>query len=114
VEPIRVVLREDFGTLEGKFSHDPNAGPAIVVVISEDVPGRHHTAQLTEGDGTYRVDGLAPGNYRVLAVDRVDNFAYEEPEVSRKYESKMKEVTIGAGGTGHVDLEVVNVVSSTP
>jgi Carboxypeptidase regulatory-like domain len=114
VAPIRVVLRDDFGSIEGKIAYDPNKGPAIVLAISEDMPQQHYAAQINSRDGTYSIVDLAPGNYRMLAVDRLDNFAYAEPDVMRKYESKMKEVTIGAKGTAHVDLETVNVVGQTP
>ena len=114
VETIQVVLRNDFGSLEGKVSYDANASAAIVVAICENVPQRHVIANVNGGMSTYSLESLAPGTYRVLAVDRVDNFAYLEPEVLQKYQSKMKEVTIAPNGKAQLDLELVKVGSPAP
>jgi Carboxypeptidase regulatory-like domain len=112
VETIEIVLRDDFGTLEGKISHDSKVRPAVVVAISEESPQQTHTATLRETmDGYSFSEQLAPGVYKVLAVDRIDNFAYREPEVVQMYSSKMKEVRIEPNGKANVELEVVNVES---
>ena len=112
VEPIRVVLRGDFGTLEGKISSERQLGSVVLVAISEDAAGQTHISLVNFG-GNLGLQ-LAPGRYKVLAVDRIDNFAYAEPEVIGKYLSKAKDVTIGPNATAHVDLELVSVGSPAP
>jgi hypothetical protein len=115
VDPIEIVLRDDFGTLEGKISHDSKVRPAAVVAISEESFQRTHTTTLRETtDGYAFSEQLAPGVYRVLAVDRIDNFAYREPEVVQMYASKMKEVRIEPNGKAKVEVEVVSVESQVP
>ena len=112
VEPIEIVLRDDFGTLEGKISHDSKLRPAVVVAISEESGQQTHIATVRETTEGYSFsEQLAPGVYKVLAVDRIDNFAYREPEVVQIYSSKMKEVRIEPNGKVDVNLEVVSVES---
>ena len=115
VEPIEIVLRDDFGTLEGKISHDSTVRPAVVVAICEESPEQTHIATVRETmDGFSFSEQLAPGVYKVLAVDRIDRFAYREPEVMQRYASKMKEVRIEPNGKANVDVETVSVESQVP
>jgi hypothetical protein len=115
VEPIEIVLRDDFGTLEGKISHDSKVRPAVVVAISEESPQQTHTTTVRETmDGYSFSEQLAPGVYKVLAVDRIDDFTYREPDVVQTYSSKMKEVRIEPNGKANVDVEVVRVESRVP
>jgi hypothetical protein len=115
VAPIEIVLRDDFGSLEGKISHDSKVKPATVVAISEEFPLQTRTATVRETmDGYSFSTQLAPGVYKVLVVDRIDNFAYREPEVVQAYSSKMKEVRIEANGKANVDVEAVSVESRVP
>jgi Carboxypeptidase regulatory-like domain len=112
VEPIEIVLRDDFATIEGKIPHDSKVKPAVVVVISEESPQQTRSTTVQETiDGYSFSVRLAPGVYKLLAVDRIDSFAYREPEVVQAYSSKMKEVRIEANGKANVDLEAVSVES---
>jgi hypothetical protein len=73
VEPIEIVLRRDFGRVEGRISHDSKVRPATVVAISEESPQQTNVATLRERmDGYSFSEALAPGAYKVLAVDRID------------------------------------------
>jgi hypothetical protein len=45
----------------------------------------------------------------VLAVDRVDDFAYAEPDVIGKYAARAKEVTLRANEQTTVELEFTRV-----
>jgi hypothetical protein len=52
---------------------------------------------------------LAPGTYRVLAVDRADDFEYGNPEVLQKYLGKAREISLGPNQQGKIELELVHV-----
>jgi hypothetical protein len=115
VAPIEIVLRDDFGSLEGKISHDSIVKPTTLVAISEEFPQQTHTSTVRETTEGYSFSTqLAPGVYKLLVVDRIDNFAYREQEVVQAYSSKMKEVRIEPKGKAHVDLEAVSVESRVP
>jgi len=59
--------------------------------------------------GQYHFPPLAPGRYQVLAVDRVDDFAYAEPNEMGKFEAHAKEVTLKPNEHTALDLELVRV-----
>jgi Carboxypeptidase regulatory-like domain len=112
VAPIEVVLRDDFGSLDGRIPHDSKVKPAVVVVISEESPQQTHTTTVRETiDGYSFSTSMAPGIYKILAVDRIDNFAYREPEVVQEYSSKMKEIRVEPNGRAKVDVDAVSVES---
>jgi hypothetical protein len=52
---------------------------------------------------------LAPGNYKILAVDRPDDFEYGNPDVLRKYLSKAREISLVPNQQAKIELELVHV-----
>lgn len=107
VAPIDVRVRDDGGTLDGKVNLDPGVNAAAVIAIPEDMPNRAKTTIVTAG--RFQFPPLAPGKYQVLAVDRVDDFAYAEPDVTGKYAARAKEVTLRANEQTTVELEFTRV-----
>lgn len=109
VQPIQIVLRDDFASLVGKVSYDARVESAIVLAIPEDNPAGALQKVVSQPGGVFDVRSLAPGAYKVLAVDRADNFAYAEPGVLQKYLSKAHDVTLAPDQTANVELELVHV-----
>jgi hypothetical protein len=109
VQPIQVVLRDDFASLSGKVSYDARVESAVVLVIPEDNPTGARVRVVSHPEGIFDVRSLAPGSYKVLAVDRVENFAYAEPGVLQKYLSRAHDVTLAPDQTANVELELVHV-----
>jgi hypothetical protein len=109
VQPIQIVLRDDFASLSGKVSYDARVESAIVLVIPENNPTGTRVRVISHPEGIFDVRSLAPGAYKVLAVDRADNFAYAEPGVLQKYLSKAHDVTLAPDQTANVELELVHV-----
>jgi hypothetical protein len=93
--------------LDGKVKLDPGVTAAAVIAIPEDMPNRAKTAIVTLG--RFQFPPLAPGKYQVLAVDRLDDFAYAEPDVMGRYGSHAKEVTLRPNDRATVELEFVRV-----
>ena len=109
VQPIQVLLRDDFASLTGKVSYDEQGESAIVLVISQDAPRRSQQVVVSQPGGAFDLQRLAPGPYKVLAVDRLENFAYADPEVLRKYLSKAQDITLLPDQKANVDLELTRV-----
>jgi hypothetical protein len=107
VAPIEVRVRDDAATLDGKVKLDPDVNAAAVIAIPEDMPNRAKTTIVTAG--RFQFPPLAPGKYQVLAVDRLDDFAYAEPDVIGKYAAHSKEVTLRANEQTTVELVFVRV-----
>lgn len=107
VAPIDVRVRDDASILDGKVKLDSDVTAAAVIAIPEGMPKQAKTIVVSAGQ--YHFPPLAPGKYQVLAVDRVDDFAYAEPNEMGKFEAHAKEVTLRPNEHTALDLELVRV-----
>jgi protocatechuate 3,4-dioxygenase beta subunit len=107
VPPIEVRLRDDGAQLEGTITGGDTASAAVAIAIPEN---RERYAKIAIfQEGKYHFRDLAPGTYRILAVDRVDDFAYAERDVMAKYLAQSKEVNLNPNEKTTADLEFVRV-----
>jgi hypothetical protein len=118
VDPIEVVLRDDFASLEGSVTFGAESDSATVIAIPEgarpQMGGVGLSRPTPSGDPSHAaamfvMGQLAPGNYKILAVDRPDDFEYGNPEVLRKYLSKAQEISLVANQHAKIELEVVHI-----
>ncbi len=109
VQPIQVVVRDDFASLDGKISSNAQADSAVVIVMPEDAPRQSRQVVMNNPKDSFHLSQLAPGAYKVLAVDRLDNFEYKNPDVLRKYLSKARDIALLPDQTASVDLELVRL-----
>ena len=108
VEPIEVVLRDDFASLSGKVVQDGPVESGTVIVVPEDAPSR--LQQVIIGpDGRFSLSQLAPGAYRILAVDQASSFEYGNSDVLQKYLSKARDITLAPNQTASIDLELLRL-----
>jgi hypothetical protein len=107
IAPIEVRLRDDGARLEGTITGGDAAGAAVAIAIPEKSERLAKIAMAQ--DGKYRFQNLAPGAYRIVAVDRVDDFAYAERDVMAKYLAQSKEVNLRPNDRATLDLELVHV-----
>ena len=113
--PIEVTLRNDGAEVLGKVEFpgsentekstgEPAAGGALARAIVYFVPVGENGGQIQESqiwqDGAFDQKQLAPGTYRVLALDQRNNeIGAGNPEVLKKYESKSVVVELSASQT---------------
>jgi hypothetical protein len=57
-------------------------------------------------DGRFKVTGLPPGEYHIVALDYVDANEWTEPEYLERVRSKATSVTINEGETKSIDLKI--------
>jgi hypothetical protein len=57
-------------------------------------------------DGRFKITGLPPGEYHIVAIDYVDPNEWTEPDYLERMRSKATSVTIGEGETKSVDLKI--------
>jgi protocatechuate 3,4-dioxygenase beta subunit len=57
-------------------------------------------------DGRFKITGLPPGEYHIVAIDYVDPNEWTEPDYLERIRSKATSVTIGEGETKSVDLKI--------
>jgi hypothetical protein len=111
VQPIEVVMRDDFANLDGKISVDgrPASGSIEVLAIPEDAPRQARSVITNHPQGLFNLSQLPPGLYKVLAVDRPNELEYANPDVLNRYLSKARDVTLLPNQTANVDLELVRL-----
>ena len=117
VQPIEIVLRDDYGNLLGSVKLPATADSAMVFAVSEagDRPVQNTTASQPpmpsrggQLESSFALQ-LAPGTYRVFAVRNADEFEYGDPDLLRKYADSGQQVTIAPNQQTKIELDVVNV-----
>ncbi len=126
--PIEIVLRDDGAAIDGTVdgmpaapagSLGPNltvrsgpvampAGPYVYCIPLPDSPGRF-TASWVSPQGTFQLQQVPPGAYRVLAFDRQQSeLEYQNAEAMRAYEDKGPIVRLGPGQTEQVRVTLIS------
>jgi hypothetical protein len=59
-------------------------------------------------DGSFQVQQLPPGAYRILAFDRRQELEYGNPEAMRAYEGKGPVIRLAPGQTEHVRVWLIS------
>ncbi|PYR24971.1 MAG: hypothetical protein DMF92_21465, partial [Acidobacteria bacterium] len=82
-----------------------------VVVFAQDrdkwtANSRYMRTGRPDQDGRFKVTGLPPGEYHIVALDYVDMDQWTEPDYLERVRSKATSVTIGEGERKSVDLKI--------
>ena len=104
--PIEIVLRDDSASLGGTISSEGEPVTAAVVLVPQRAP-RQPTVAVGYAGNEFEFGNLAPGDYSVFAVNRLDGLEYADPEVLQPYLTKATRVTLEANRKANVNLEVV-------
>jgi hypothetical protein len=105
VTPISVVLRNDGGALSGVVRKGGQPVSAYLYAISILPTTAAPLRAISRPDGTYRLDGIPPGAYRIVALEVDEQVPYREPNALR-WLLRGRPVSVGANFVGVVDLEV--------
>src|SRR5439155_436723 len=62
-------------------------------------------------DGTYRLRGIAPGDYKVFSWDEVEDGAWEDPDFLRTFEDRGQKVSVEEGDTKTLDIVTIGKAS---
>jgi 5-hydroxyisourate hydrolase-like protein (transthyretin family) len=109
VEPIEVLVSPDGGMIDGVV-RDSNSARLIVVLLPEPQENRARfiKKEVTNPAGNFKVSGVAPGGYRVLAIDETTfavDFDQSHPEeFIARYWSRAQPVTVPSKRTIKVIL----------
>jgi hypothetical protein len=81
------------------------------VVLVPDAPRRQrfdlYHAVGSDASGRFRLNGLAPGNYRIFAWDDVPADAWQDPDFLRTYEDRGRPVAITEGSNQNLELRLI-------
>jgi hypothetical protein len=105
VQPIEIVLRDDFASLGVSVSSNGQPSQGAVLLIPEQVQQRAINIRVDQ-TGHAQFGSVPPGEYRALAVDRSVDLEYRNAEVMREYAGHERLVRLLPGGHDSVDLEL--------
>jgi hypothetical protein len=105
IPPIEIAVRDDGAALNGAVSFSDLPVPAQVVLLGENRRRPRIVPAAPSGD--FEVSGLAPGVYRVFAVDASAGYDYTDPGFLQKISSKIQEVTLAPKQSASISLELV-------
>lgn len=111
-EPLDIVLRDDGATLSGKIVDNGAGAPGFVVLIPDQGSPDQIRTSNTGSSGEFQLSALAPGDYKLLALDRSDAIEFRRPEVLAPYLSKAVRVVLRAGEQTDTSVERIPVGSS--
>jgi hypothetical protein len=127
--PIQITLRNDGGQIQGQIlTQNPGsetsqstttAGTgAIATTYIYAIPlfaTPSSTPQaFAHGSTQFTLSNLAPGSYRVIALDEPTEIDPSDPQDLAKYTGKGQTVSVEAGGTASVQLEVISSAGEGP
>jgi Carboxypeptidase regulatory-like domain len=119
IEPIEIVLRDDYGMLNVSLrALAPGHQATALAFPSGAFPSNPQLALVRNAGFSFTNSGttayvnfspVAPGTYTVFAFDSLDGVDYANPEFLPKYASKAATVTVAPNGNASVAVEVIRV-----
>ena len=114
--PIQIVLRKDGGEIHCTVNPTQSAAAgtqmgemnyAFVYAIPDSPNGSQIPQTALQGSGTVVLANLAPGRYRVVALEKSADIVAAGPTELARLASLGKSVTIEAGGINNIELDVI-------
>jgi hypothetical protein len=108
---MRVVLRDDAASLEIQVSDgaEGRTTPAYVHVVPLNNLTRDEQMLPTGTDGKLSLEGVAPGQYLLVATPAATQLAFRDAESLRRYETEGKRIDLSPGEKTEIRLDVIAV-----
>src|SRR5688500_1226388 len=103
-----IVISTTAGTIDGSVADregKPFPGAAVTLIpLDRKFPP---LKQSTDDGGNFKVTGLRPGKYKLLAWEEVDDAVWQDAELRQRYESRSKDLTVRPGETHNTQLRLI-------
>jgi hypothetical protein len=77
--------------------------------MSRDTDGLEpYRSVATDGEGKFRLVGLAPGTYEAFAIEGVDPSTYVDPDFLVSVQDYAQSITLQDSSTENVDMELIS------
>gem|GEM_PF-7130412 len=106
ITPITVVLRRNGGTLTGAVRKDGRLMDAYIYMIPLFPSTAAPISGFSRTDGTYRLNHIPPGAYRIVALDAQEWIPYREPDAMKPWLLRGTPIRIHPDSVVTADLEV--------
>jgi hypothetical protein len=106
-DPIEIVLRNDGGMVQGSVRlNADDAGATVLLYSSNATLAPPRVANLNGSSANFSFRGIAPGDYTVVALDRVDDLEYASRDAMASYLARGTQVSVTSGATISVALDL--------
>lgn len=103
---LEIVLADDGATLHGVVQTAENGEKAMVVIVPEDTSFESRTIAVDGGE--FQIDGLAPGNYKILAFDHIEEGESSNLQALDRYASKAATLNLLPNAKNDVKVERIH------
>jgi hypothetical protein len=88
---------------------EPVRGATVVLVPDASLRQRTSAFKTTTTDtiGSFRINGIGPGDYKIFSWEAVETGAWEDPDFLRPYEVRGQSLTILEGTRQTVQLTAI-------
>jgi hypothetical protein len=109
---LEFVVGTNGGVVQGAVVNDkqqPVAGASVVLVPEAFLRQRStaYRVRTTDAAGRFRMDAIAPGDYKLFAWDEIEPGAWEDANFLRTYESRGRALTLREGSVEAVSLSSI-------
>jgi len=105
-QPIEVTVRDDSASIEGSVQVPDGKQFVNVLMIAEGAGGTPRSIPVGNS-GKFQIGGLAPGNYDILAFDRLDGIEYRNRDALNEYLSHASHVTLSPDQKAQVTVDLI-------
>jgi hypothetical protein len=106
-EAIDVLVRDDGGSLKATIAAMGDKSQFTVFAVSEQYP-RSIALSFTGQDGMANFWGLAPGGYKVFALDNADNLEYRKPGALDIFLLRASQITVAPKHEAAVSVALIH------
>jgi hypothetical protein len=104
---MEIVLRDDSAMLHGRVQSVEDEGQTAAVLVVPEYAPLDPKMIIANDRGEFQLDGLAPGDYKVFAFDRLDGLEYSNPEALDQYASKAAQVSLQPNETTTIKVDLI-------
>ena len=110
--PLEIVIGANAGRIEGSVVNardEPLSNRTVVLVPDVRLRQRSDLYRVVSSDitGSFQMQGLAPGDYKLFAWENVETGAWQDPDFIQAYESAGRRIRINEGSNENLQLAVI-------
>jgi hypothetical protein len=109
-QPLRIVVRDDFGSVSGRITGSSPQFPEPVVVLVPSIRNDRARYKMTGVDATgeYHFKDVAPGDYKLFAPGLNDYNSWQDPEFVAAHEADGRDIRVTAGNDRTMDVPFIS------
>jgi hypothetical protein len=106
---LEITVSREGAQVDGVVSgpEDKPAAGAVVAFIPESGRESWYRSATADHDGSFRLKGVPPGTYKVLAWEDIEPGAHRDPEFVKPFEAQSQSVTLQENGRTKLNLKAI-------